>query len=233
MKQILAIAKKDITILFTSPIAYICLFLFLFITGWAFAENATNLMPGRLPEASLRGLMYFLCVILLFISPFVSMRALAEETRLGTMELLLTSPITELQLVIGKYLALLFFLGVALALTGEIAVLLLIVAQPETGPLLTNYLGLLLIGASYLALGLLASCLSKSQMVSAILTFVLLLCFWFVEDTGALGAKLSIMAHIHSFGMGVIDSADVLYYLLFIGLSLFLTVRTLEYKRWR
>lgn len=233
MKQIFAIAKKDIALLFSSPIAYICLFLFLFITGWAFAENATKIVPGRLPEASLRGLMYFLSVILLFVSPFVSMRALAEETRLGTMELLLTSPVTELQLVLGKYLALLFFLGAALFLTGEFAVILLGFAQPEIGPLITCTIGLFFIGASYLALGLFASSLGKSQMVAAILTFVLLLCFWFVEDMGQVGANLSIISHIHSFGMGIIDSVDVLYYLLFIFLSLFLTVRTLEYKRWR
>ncbi|MBI1909606.1 MAG: ABC transporter permease [Deltaproteobacteria bacterium] len=234
MTSFLALIKKDFRSYFNSPIGLVAIALFLFITGFAFTAHLTQVNPHNLPEASLRGILYFMAVILLFICPFLSMRGFAEERKSGTIELLKTAPLTDTELVFGKYLASLFFLFLLLLATVEYPLILLVTGAPDKGPLFLSYLGLFLVGASFLAAGLFASSLTRSQMMAAVVTFVLLLTLWFLADVGGeIGEKISLISHLQSFSLGVFDLADIVYYLFFIAFFLFLTIRNLESERWR
>ncbi len=229
-----ALIKKELKIQIASPILAVGLALFLFLTGFAFSAHVTQASPQHLPEASMRGMIYFMAVILLFVTPFLSMRVFSEEMKNGTMELLKTAPLTDLQIVLGKYGAMLILLAIFLLATAIYPICIAILGQPEWGPMLFCYLGLFLLGGSFLALGLLASALTKNQVIAAVLTFVPLLTLWFLSDVGgALGEKVSLITHLQSFSVGVLDSSDLFYYLAVIFFLLFLTVRYLEAQRWR
>ncbi|MDO8461798.1 MAG: ABC transporter permease subunit [Deltaproteobacteria bacterium] len=234
MIPLLALIKKDFKGYFASPLGYVAIALFLFITGFAFTANLTQVSPQHLPEASLRGMVYFMAVILLFISPFLTMRIFAEEKKSGTMELLKTAPVSDAQLVLGKYLGALLFLFVLLLSTIEFPIILMQVGDPDLGPLVLSYLGLFLVGASFIAVGIFTSSLGRSQMMAAIIAFILLLTLWFLADVGGeIGEKLSMISHLQGYTLGVFDLADTLYYFFFIFIFLFLTVRKLESERWQ
>lgn len=234
MTSLLALIKKDLKGYFASPLGFIVIALFLFITGFAFTANLTQVSPQHLPEASLRGMLYFMAVILLFVSPFLTMRVFAEEKKSGTMELLKTAPVSDAQLVLGKYLAALIFLFVLLLSTVEFPIILMKVGDPDLGPLVLSYLGLFLAGASFIAVGVFTSSLTRSQMIAAIITFILLLTLWFLADVGGeVGEKVSMISHLQGFTLGVFDLADTIYYFFFIFIFLFLTVRNLESERWK
>lgn len=229
-----ALLKKEILSHFASPIFAVTAALFLFLTGFAFTASVTQPSPTHLPEASIRGMMYFMSVILLFISPFLTMRTFSEERKTGTLELLKTAPLTDLQIVLAKYLGVLFLLATLLGITLEYPLWIAWCGDPDTGPMILSYIGLFLLGASTLAIGLFMSALTKSQMVAALLTFVVTITLWFLGDTaGSLGEKISIIQHIESFSVGILDTGDVAYYLLVIFVFLFLTFRVLEAERWR
>ncbi len=229
-----ALIKKEIRVHFAAPIFPVAAALFLFLTGFAFTAYLTQPSTTQLPEASIRGMIYFMAVILLFVSPFFSMRSFAEERKLGTMELLKTSPLSDLQIVLAKYLGLLALLALLLALTVEFPIFIAIAGDPDPAPMILSYLGLFLLGASFLAIGLFMSVLTRSQMLAAILTFVLMITLWFLGDAGGkFGEKISPATHIHSFSQGVLDSADLAYFLMLIFVFLFLTFRYLEAERWK
>ena len=229
-----ALIKKELKCQVASPILAVGLALFLFLTGFAFTAHVTQATPQNLPEASMRGMIYFMSVILLFITPFLTMRLFAEENRNGTMELLKTSPLTDLQIVLGKFIGALLLLLIFLVATLEYPIFILIMGKPEVAPMLLCYLGLFLLGASFISLGIFASVLTKNQVIAAILTFVPLLTLWFLSDVGGiLGEKVSLITHLQSFGVGVLNSVDLFYYLAFISFFIFLTVRYLEAERWR
>lgn len=230
----LALIKKEIRVLCASPIPPITAGLFLFLTGIAFTAYLTEASPLQLPEASIRGMIYFMSLVLLFISPFLTMRSLAEERKTGTIELLKTSPLSDLQIVLAKYAALLILLVALLALTIEYPLFLVWTGDPDPLPMALAYGGLFLLGASFLAIGLFMSALTRSQMLAAILTFATTLTLWFLAEVGGkIGPKVSVIAHIHSFSLGVLDLSDLAYYFLMIFLFLFLTVRVLEAERWK
>jgi ABC-2 type transport system permease protein len=180
-------------------------------------------------------------VILLFIMPLLTMRLFAEEKRQGTIELLLTYPVRDLAAVLAKFAACLAVYVVMLGLTGVYPVLLVTFAQPEVGPILAGYLGLLLLGAAFISLGALASSLTENQIVAAAITFGVLLIFWVIgwssqfagSDVGWLLSHLSLLDHFDNFPKGIIDTKDVIFYLNFMVLCLFLTLRSLESHRWR
>lgn len=229
-----ALIKKELKSQVVSPILAVGLSLFLFLTGFAFTAHVTQVSAQNLPEASMRGMIYFMSVILLFVAPFFSMRLFSEEMRSGTMELLKTAPLSDLQIVLGKYLAALLLLVILLAATLIYPLFILWMGRPEIVPMILCYVGLFLLGASFLALGLFASVLTKNQVIAAILTFVPLLTLWFLSDVGGtLGEQFSLITHLQSFSLGVVSSVDLFYYLAFIGFFLFLTVRYLEAQRWR
>ena len=253
--KIWPIYKKELRLYFTSPVAYVLLTIFLLIAGYFFysifafftrasMQAAMNPMAGRelnVTDSVLRPLFANLSVILLLLMPLVTMRLFAEERRSGTIELLLTYPVRDGAVLIGKYLAALTMYAVMIAGTLLYPLLLLAFrARPEWGPLATGYLGLLLMGAMFLAVGLFASSLTENQIVAAIVTFGILLMFWIIGwtadfATGPLGTvltHLSILEHNDTFAKGVIDTKDVIYYLDFTALALFLTLRSLEARRW-
>ena len=229
----LALIKKEIRLHFASPIFPVTAALFLFLTGFAFTAHMTQASPQQLPEASIRGMIYFMAVILLFLSPFLTMRSFAEERKSGTMELLKTSPLSDLQIVIAKYLGVVILLFFLLLLTVEFPVFIAFSGHPDKAPMVLAYVGLFLLGASLCSIGLFASVLTQSQMLAAILAFIATITLWFLGEVGGwLGEKVSLIEHIHSFSLGVVDGADLVYYLLFIFVFLFLTVRILEAERW-
>ncbi len=229
-----ALIKKEIRILFSSSVFPITAALFLFLTGFAFTAAMTQASPSQLPEASIRGIIYFMAVVLLFITPFLTMKSFAEEKKTGTIELLKTSLLSDGQIVIAKYLGVLIPLGIILLLTIEFPILICVVGHPDKIPMVLAYVGLFLMGATFAAIGIFMSSLTKSQMLAAVLTFVTIITLWFLGDVGgALGQKISIVEHLHGFSLGVIDSADLAYYLLLIFIFLFLTYRVLEAERWK
>ena len=249
------IYKKELRLYFTSPVAYVLLTIFLLIAGYFFysifafftrasMQAAMNPQMGRdlnVTESVLRPLFANLSVILLLLMPLLTMRLFAEERRAGTIELLLTYPVRDGAVLVGKYLAAFTVYTVMIAGTLLYPLLLVIVrAQPESGPLATGYLGLLLMGAMFLAVGVFASSLTENQIVAAIVTFGLLLMFWIIGWTaeivgGPLGTvltHLSILEHNDTFAKGVLDTKDIIYYINFTALALFLTLRSLEARRW-
>ncbi len=250
-----AVFKKEIRLYFGSPIAYVVFAIFALVAGWFFynvfafytllsLQAAMNPMAARdlsVGEGVLRPLFQNISVIMLLMMPILTMRLFAEEKKSGTLELLLTYPVRDGEVLAGKYgAALAIFLGM-LSLTLVYPALTAWTVRLEWGPLVTGYLGLVLQGAAFIAAGILISSLTENQIVAAVATFGTLLFFWVVgwaadsagATVGRVLAHLSLTEHFDSFAKGVIDTRDVIYYLNFTLLSLFLTLRSLESKRWR
>jgi ABC-2 type transport system permease protein len=180
-------------------------------------------------------------VVVLFLLPMVTMRTYAEEKRSGTIELLLTSPVTDFQIVMGKFLGAMALYGGMLAVTLIHFGILFIYGRPEWKPILTAYLGLLLFGGCFISVGLFISSLSKNQIVAGASTFAVFLLLWVItwigSFTGPIGDKLtaylSIVDHFDDFTKGVIDTTHLVYYLSFITFGLFLTAKSVDSERWR
>ena len=255
MVRLVAVFKKEVRSYFASPIAYAVLTLFALIAGvffWLRTSNfqiaslqammnpagAQGLNPG---DWILRPLFRDLAVIMLFIMPAVTMRLFAEEKKQGTAELLFTYPIRDLELLLGKFLAAMGLFLAMLSLTVIYPLLLAVFVRIEWGPTFTGYLGLVLLGLAFLSLGVLLSSLTENQIIAGMVGFGTALLLWIVgwaaDQAGpALGRVLnvlSIVAHQDSFAKGVIESKDVFFYLNFSLFCLFLTLRSLESKRWR
>ncbi|MFQ5897519.1 MAG: ABC transporter permease subunit [Candidatus Methylomirabilia bacterium] len=253
--RVWAVFKKELRLYFTSPVAYVVVTIFLVISGLFFssifrffsaismqaAMNPAFARDLNLTEGVMRPLFSNIRVIMLLVMPVLTMRLFAEEKKTGTMELLLTYPVRDGEVLLGKYAAVVTLFLAMLSLTAVYPVMLTYFAQLESGPLLTGYLGLVLMGATFLAIGVLASSLTENQIVAAVITFGILLVFWVIgwsadfagPSLGKLLSHLSILEHFDGFGKGVIDTKDVIYYLNFTILCLFLTLRSLESKRWR
>jgi len=236
MANIWAIARRELYSYFVSPIAYVVGALFLVVSGFLF-----SIILGLSNEASMRSLFGNYAVIFLFIVPALTMRLLAEEQRTGTMELLLTAPVRDSQLVLGKFLgAFLLLLGI-LAVTAIYPLVLVLAGNPDRGPILAGYLGVILQGAAFLAIGLFASSLTQNQVIAALLAFVILLLLWLADalgnfTTGRIGDLfrfLSITRHLDEFPRGVIDTRNILYFLSVIAAALFFTVQSVQARRWR
>lgn len=229
-----ALIRKELLVHFATPIFTVVVTLFLFLTGFAFTASVTQVSAGSLPEASFRGMLYLISIFLLFICPLLTMKSFAEERQMGTMELLKTAPITDLQIVIAKYVAILALLFLTLLLTVEYPIILYIFGDPDPWPMFLSYVGLLLLGATFSAVGVFMSVLTQYQMLAASLTFVFNITLWLLSGWGgSLGKRISPLSHVDSFAFGVLDSSDVAYYLLAIFLFLFLTLSVLEAERWR
>jgi ABC-2 type transport system permease protein len=255
MRNILAIAGKELRSLFVSPIAYVVLTGFLLLGGWFFfnllfrfsylltiytgMQNAEAIQTLNLNEYVLAPLLQNLTIVLVIMVPLITMRAFAEEKRAGTYELLLTSPLSITEIVLGKLLGLLGFVGIMVALTGIYPLILLFYGNPEPGPILAGYLGLFLLGAVFVSVGLLASALTENQIVAAVICFVVLLLLYVVSwpaetagsGVGALLKYLSVVDHFGEMIKGIIDTRDIVYFLSLILLSLFLTHRAVEASR--
>jgi ABC-2 type transport system permease protein len=249
------IFKKEMRLYFTSPIAWVILTIFTLITGYFFysifayytlasMQSMMNPMMARemnVTDNVLRPLFSNISVILLLLMPLLTMRLFAEERRSGTIELLLTYPVRDGAVLLGKYLAALAMYGVMLAVTLVYPGLVLYFARVEWGVLATGYLGLLLMGATFLAVGLFASSLTENQIVASVITFGVLLIFWVIGWSsdyaggmwGRILSHISLLEHFDSFAKGVLDTKDILYYVNFTLVALFLTLRSLEARRWK
>ncbi len=237
MRNSLIIAQKELNTYFASPLAYIITAFFLLLSGFFF-----YILLAQSSEVSLRYWYGNMIVVLLFVAPLITMRLLAEEQRMGTIELLMTSPVRDWEVVVGKYLAAFVFMAFMFALTLFYPLLLSRIGQPDWGPIVSGYLGILLYAGATLAIGLFASSLNQNQVVGAFVSFVILLIFYLlnffaqVMNAGALSGLLqylTINAHLDDFARGVIDTQHVVYYLAAIALFLFITTRIVESKRWR
>jgi len=236
MTRIGLIAYRELRSYFVSWTAYIVGAGFLAVTGFIFD---VILVGSR--QAEMRWSLHNMAVTLLFVCPLLSMRLLAEERRSGTMELLLTSPVTDLQVIVGKFLAALGLLAILLAATLHFPLILAQYGAPDAGPLISGYLGLLLVGATFMAVGVLASSLTESQVVAGFLSFGALLALWIIgwgadQASGAAAEVLrqvSILNHFDDLAQGVIDTKDIVFYLSFIAVCLFGAVRALESRKWR
>jgi ABC-2 type transport system permease protein len=254
MRNILIIARRDFRAYFTSPIAYIVIAGFLVIMGWMFFFNlshfnAQNLQyqqfnmgkAASITDGIIRPLYGNMNVIFLFLVPFITMRLFAEERKLHTIELLMTAPVTLAQIILGKFFSSLLLVIVMLAFTLVYPIVLFATGNPELGPIVTSYIGTLLLSGCYLSLGILFSSLTENQIVAGALTFAAGLFFWLVSwATQAAGPVwsdvlmyLSLISHYNNFSQGLLNSSDVLFYLSFIGIGLFLTHRVLDSFRWR
>ena len=253
--KIWPIFKKEMRLYFTSPVAWVIITMFLFIAGYFFysifafytlasMQSAMNPQMARelnVTDSVLRPLFSNVSVILLLLMPLITMRLFSEERRSGTIELLLTYPVRDGAVLIGKYLAALTLYAIMLALTLLYPGIVLYFARVEWGPLLTGYLGLLLMGATFLAVGIFASSVTENQIVAAITTFGTLLILWVVGWSaeyvggpwGRVLSHLSILEHFDTFARGVLDTKDVIFYLDVTLVALFLTLRSLETRRWK
>jgi ABC-2 type transport system permease protein len=257
MRSIFILARKEVASIFVSSIAYVVLTGFLLLGGWFFfnllfrfnylvslytgIRNLEALQGMNLNEYVMAPLLHNLTIVLVIMIPIITMRAFAEEKKNGTYELLLTSPLTVTQIVLGKFLGYLFFVLVMILLTAIYPAILVFFGNPELGVVAAGYLGLLLLAAVFVSIGLLTSSLTENQIVAAISCFVILLLLyalsWPAETSGAaLGGLLKYLSVVEHFGemvKGLLDTRALVYFSTLIVLSLFLTHRSVESYRWR
>jgi gliding motility-associated transport system permease protein len=255
MRNILAIAHKELQQIFGGSVAYVVMTAFFMLTGFFFYDMVmaysrylgyAQMQPQYMEQLNINDmivtpLFHNINIILLLIVPLLTMRLFAEERNNGTDELLLTCPVSAGQIVSGKLLAAVAFYALMLAMTIVFPAILAKYAAPDPGKLVAGYLGLLLIGIAFISFGLFSSTLTRSQLVAAITSFAVLLVFWILgwiaeSQPGVVGEVLRYLAmteHFERFGQGVIDLSDVTYFLSFIAFFWFLATRAVEATRWR
>ena len=251
MSKIWTITQKEFKTYFTSPLAYVVISFFLLLTGISFYSlfnrfiqistyNVAN-KPLSINKEIMAYLLGNMNIFLLMLIPFVTMRLFSEERKSHTIELLITSPITLMDIILGKFFSSLMLITTMLGLTLIYPIILFATGNPELGPILTGYLGIIFQTCFYLSLGLLFSSMTENQIVAGLITFVVSLYFYLVSLSafsagpvwGEVLKYISPINHYHNFLKGIISSADIVYYLSLTGISLFLTHRTLDSYRWR
>ena len=246
MNGLIATFTRELRAYFFSPLAYSVLALLLMVNGFVFWIIVSFLSDPRAqigaPLQYFFGQTFFFWLVLIFVTPILTMRLLAEERRSGTIEVLMTAPVTEGQVVVGKYLAALVFYIFLWVPTLAYALILEKYADVDWGPVASGYVGVLGIGALFLAAGVFASTLSRSQLVAALLTFVVLIplfTFGLIENLinnetlKQAFSFLNLWQHMDDFGKGVVDTRRLVYYLSGTVFLLFLAARSLEVKKWR
>ena len=237
LRNLGTVITKELHSYFASPIAYLVMAAFLVMNGYLFWAI---LISSK--QADLSSTFADMAIILMLLSPAITMRLFAEEQRQGTIELLLTSPIREAELVVGKWLSSLLFFLVMLVLTGTFPLFLLKFGTPDVGTMLAGYLGMFMVEAVFLAIGLFMSSVTQNQIVALALSFGVLLVLWLFQGAGqnfgqnggsSVVAYLGMSGHFDSFTSGAIQVKDLVYYASGIVLALFLTVRSVESRRWR
>jgi len=259
MQGFYAVYRKELGHYFVSPIAYICIGLFLILSAYffnyfltAYIQEAIAMTMQRMrygmaqdidvPGLVMRQFFSLLSTLVLFFTPVLTMGVYAEERKRGTMELLMTSPVTELQIVLGKFLASLTLFTIMVLPTATYLIIMLRHSDPMP-PLrlmLAGYAGVLLLGGALLALGSFISSLTENQLIAAVLTFAAFLMVWVLDlgrnsdsIVGTVLAYLSVVRHFDDFTHGVIDTTGLIYYASFVILFVFLTVRSVDSMRWR
>jgi ABC-2 type transport system permease protein len=255
MNNILAIAHKELKSYFSTPIAYIVIGFFALLFGYFFYAmlvifNQQSLQFGGagggavdINQQLIRPLFLNASVILLFVLPLITMRTYSEEKRSGTIELLLTSPVTDLEIILGKFLGAMALYAAMLAITVIHMLLLFSYANPKpewTVPVI-GYVGLLLMGGCFISVGLLISSLTKNQIVSGMVTFAVFLLLWVINwiasftgpTTQSVLNYLSITDHFDDFTRGILDTKHLIYYFSVMSFGLFLTARSVDTERWK
>jgi ABC-2 type transport system permease protein len=254
VNNILAIAQKELKSYFASPIAYVVIGLFALMFGFfyytllgIFIEQGMRMMglqggpTQNVNDQMIRPLFLNASVLLLFVLPMITMRTYSEEKRSGTIELLLTAPLTDFQIIMGKFLGAMALYAAMLAVTMVHVGVLFAFGKPEWIPIATGYLGLLLMGGCFISVGLLISSFTRNQIVAVMATFAVFLLLWVINWAGPLTGPrtsavldyLSITSHLDDFTRGVVDTKHVVYYVSFIAFGLFLTARSVDTERWR
>jgi len=253
--KIWPIMKKELRLYFTTPVAYGVMFFFLLVMGYFFfsifsfytmasMQSAMNPQMARdlnPTDSVMRPLFSNMSVILLLLMPLVTMRLFAEERKNGTIELLLTYPVRDGAVLLGKFFAALVLYVVMLVLTLLYPGIVMYFTRLEWGPILTGYVGLLLMGATFIAVGVCISSFFENQIMAGTATFVVLLMFWVIGWGGdAAGgiwktvlSELSIIEHFDTFAKGIFDTKDIVYYVNFTLLALFIGLKSLETRRWK
>jgi ABC-2 type transport system permease protein len=238
MRNTLAIFQKEFKSYFNSPIAYIFIITFILFSSWLFFR--TFFLIG---QAHLRPLFGILPWLFLILAPAITMRAWAEEKNLGTMEILMTLPIKDHEVVLGKFLASFLFIITTVLLTFPLPLTVYILGEPDIGTIVGGYLGACLMGGAYLAIGLFISSLTKNQVVAFIISIVICFALLIIGEDFVLMsipsmiapifAYLGLGAHFESISRGVIDSRDLIYYFSVIGFFLFLNTLAIESRKWK
>jgi ABC-2 type transport system permease protein len=253
MSNVLAIAHKELRGYFASPIAYIVIGFFALVFGvfyysildWFVRQGMQMGMMGpqslNVNQQMIRPLFLNLSVVILFILPFLTARSYAEEKRSGTIELLLTSPLTDSQIVMGKFIGCMLLYAAMLAVTLIHFGVLFAFGNPDWKPVAVGYLGTLLFGGAIISLGLFVSSLTRNQIVAGVAGFALVLALWVIDWLGqsfgpraeAVFKYLSMTGHLDDFVKGIIDTKHLVYYVSFMTFWLFLTVKSVDTERWR
>jgi ABC-2 type transport system permease protein len=254
MRNAWIICRKEMGSYFTSPVAYLLLTMFALIFGFFFwnalgffvfegmeMQMRGQQFPMNLNEQIIRPPLSNVSVIGLFFIPMITMRLFAEEKRTGTIELLATSPVRDLEIILGKWLAAVGLYCCLLLFTALNFAFLFRFGNPDWKPLAAGYLGLLLQAGALLAIGTFISTLTKNQIIAGAATFGVCLLLWVLEWVSAYETTawsrvlsyMSIITHFESFARGTFDSKDVVFYITVIFLGLFFTARSLESLRWR
>tara|TARA_B100000427_G_scaffold327650_1_gene338879 strand:+ start:1752 stop:2468 length:717 start_codon:yes stop_codon:yes gene_type:complete len=236
MTIIITILKKEFKSYINSPIAYIYIITFLLFINWYFFRSF--FLVG---QANLRSFFELAPWVLLLLVPAISMRSWSEEKKSGTLDFLLTFPIQDYELVLGKYLASLLLLSITILGTFPLAIMIILIGSPDIGPIITGYIGTLLLGAAYLAIGFFISSLTQNQIIAFILSIVsCFFCFLLASDFVAYSlptiiipflSNLSLGYHYESIIKGVIDLSDIIFYISFIGFFLYLNTMVLSSRK--
>ena len=238
MKNIGIISRKELVSYLTSPMAYIVTAIFLVLSGAFFT---TYLAGTNYADTSIKGFLNAAQLLILLFAAMLTMRLVAEEKKLGTWEFLLTAPLRDSEIIIGKFVGALAVLVGMLVLTLYYPILLIIFGDPDLGPIGTSYLGLILLGSACVSVGIFASTLSSNQIVSAVVSGGLLFALWFLGAVGGLApgpvgevlSFLSLSHHFPDFMRGIVDTQAIVYYLSVTALFLFLAIGSIETGRWR
>jgi len=235
VQNILPIFRRELRSYFNSPVAYVVIVVFLVIVGWFFTNNLF-----LMNVASMRIVFELVPLVFLFFVPAVTMRLLAEEKKSGTLELLTTKPVRDAEIVLGKFLAAWVLLAAALAPTLLYLITLMALGSIDLGPVVAGYLGLLLMGGVYIAIGIFASSLTENQIVAFIISFLIVLALFLMDKVlmyvpEGLASTLEFLGidyHFSNIARGVIDSRDIIYFASLLGFSLLLATVSLERRKW-
>lgn len=230
------IFQREINAYFLSPIAYVVIAVFTIFSGYFF-----SIMLGITQETTLRYSLAYTQFILSILTPVITMRLLAEESKTGTIETLMTAPVTDFEVVFGKFLAAWALYNIMIVPTAFYIIFLAWVGNPDYGAIIASYIGLILMGGLFISIGLLVSAVTKNQIVAAVIGIVALLILlviglasagsegWFYNSLRYIGTY----DHWDTFTKGVLDTRDVIYYVSFTALLIFIVVRIVESRRWR
>lgn len=237
MRNLMSIAQREMRAYFNGPVAYVLIAIYLVLTTIFFSNQFA---PGLVPE--MRATLNLMVIPLIFLVPMLTMRLVSEELSRGTIETLMTAPVTDTQVIVGKFLGAMGFLLLLLLTTLVYPAVLNVFGDPDFGPIGSGYLGLVLVGGLFVSIGLLASTVTRSQIVAGmlavtVLAVMTLLTNYLAADLEGWARRamryIGFYARYENFSMGMIALSDVVYFLSMTAFALFVSVKVLESRKWR